>query len=166
MFKRVLVALDGSAASTAGFKAAMRLAGDQDARLVGLHVIDLATMAMELGQGFVPPSYVDALYDSLRKNGERVLARAGAAAAAAGVDFTPVIVESGSGTVAQAILAQARKSKADVIVIGTHGRRGFSRILMGSDAEAVLREATVPVLLVRKAERAARKRVAKPRRKA
>ena len=50
---------------------------------------------------------------------------------------------------ASLILAQARKSKADVIVMGTHGRRGLSRMVMGSDAEGVVREANVPVLLVR-----------------
>ena len=51
--------------------------------------------------------------------------------------------------VAHTILVQAKKQKADLIVLGTHGRRGLARVVVGSDAETVLREAAVPVLLVR-----------------
>ena len=69
----------------------------------------------------------------------------------------PLLVETRGQTVAHAILGQAQKTKADLIVLGTHGRRGLSRVLMGSDAEAVVREARVPVLLVRARERKARK---------
>jgi nucleotide-binding universal stress UspA family protein len=70
--------------------------------------------------------------------------------------------ENFSGRVADVILNEARKWRADVIVMGTHGRRGISRTLLGSDAEAVVRSATAPVLLVRgkaaAASRAARRR--------
>lgn len=166
MFKSILVALDGSAASNAGFKAALQLASDQHAKLVALNVIDDTAMAINLEGGYLPPSYVDTLYDSLRKSGETILAKAQATGRAAGVEITPVLVESRGQTVAHAILMQARKWKADVIVLGTHGRRGLSRLLVGSDAEAVLREATVPVVLVRKADPAKgatpRKRSAQP----
>jgi len=156
MFNSILVALDGSAASNAGFKSALQLASDQHASLVALHVIDNATIAVNLDNVCVPPSYVDTFYDSLRKNGESILAKAQTMARAAGVEIRPVLAESGGQTVAHAIIRQARKSKANVIVLGTHGRRGLSRIVMGSDAEAVLREATVPVILVRKPHHARR----------
>jgi hypothetical protein len=69
-----------------------------------------------------------------------------------------VLVEARAATVAHVIVQQAQKLKADVIVMGTHGRRGLRRALMGSDAEAVVREAGVPVVLVRGA--VARKRKA------
>lgn len=154
MFNSILVALDGSAASNAGFKSALELAGDQHASLVALHVIDNAAMAVNLDNVYLPPSYLDTFYDSLRKNGESILAKAQATARAAGVEITPVLTESGGRTVAHAIIRQAHKSKVDVIVLGTHGRRGLSRIVMGSDAETVLREATVPVILVRKPDHA------------
>lgn len=156
MFKSILVALDGSPTSNAGFKSALQLASDGHASLIALHVIDDAAMAIDLQGGYLPPSYVDTLYDSLRKNGETILAKAQATARAAGVEVTPILAESRGQTVAQAIIRQARKSKADVIVLGTHGRRGLSRLVMGSDAEAVLREASVPVVLVRKPEQARR----------
>lgn len=149
MFKTILVALDGSAPSNAGLRSALELAGDQQARLVGLHVIDDASMAVNLEGGYLPASYVDTLYDSLRKSGQAVLIKAQALARTAGVEMVPILVESRGQTVAHAILQQARKTKADVIVIGTHGRRGVARMLMGSDAEQVLREARVPVLVVR-----------------
>jgi nucleotide-binding universal stress UspA family protein len=158
MFKCILVALDGSAASNAGLKAAIQLASDQHASLVGLHVIDDGAITVNFEGGYVPAAYVDKLYASLRDNGRAVLAKAEAAARGAGVALKGVLVESRGQTIAEAILKQVRKAKADVIVIGTHGRRGLSRVLMGSDAEAVVRESRVPVLLVRTPERAQRKR--------
>ena len=154
MFQRILVALDGSAASNAGFKSALQLAGDQHASLLVLHVIDDTAMAVNFQDGYMPASYIDSLYESLRKNGETILAKAQATARAAGVEVTPILVESKGQAVAHAIIKQARKSKADVIVLGTHGRRGISRLVMGSDAEAVLREASVPVVLVRRPDHA------------
>jgi nucleotide-binding universal stress UspA family protein len=152
MFKSILVALDGSPTSNAGLKHAVQLASDQGARLVGLHVVDDAAITVNFEGGYVPAAYVDKLEESLRRNASSILAKAAAVAKAAGVEMKAIIAESHGRTIADAILAEARKSKADVIVIGTHGRRGISRILMGSDAEAVVREAGVPVLLVRTPE--------------
>lgn len=156
MFKSIVVALDGSTASAAGFKTALRLAADQHASLFGVHVLDSAAAIVGYEGVYVPTGYADALYRGLRKTGEAILAKAAANAGAAGVAFQPVLVDSRGQPVAQAILREARKAKADVIVIGTHGRRGLSRVLMGSDAEAVVRESAIPVLLVRSVERAKR----------
>jgi len=153
MFTRILVALDGSPTSNAGLKYGAQLAGDQRAQLVGLHVIDDAAIAVNFEGGYVPAAYVDKLEESLRRSASAILAKAQAVAKAAGVEMKAVLAESHGRTIADAILAEARKAKADVIVIGTHGRRGISRILMGSDAEAVLRGARVPVMLVRSPER-------------
>jgi nucleotide-binding universal stress UspA family protein len=158
MFKHILVALDGSAASNAGLKSALRLASDQHASITGVSVIDDAAITGNFDGAYLPASYVDVLYDSLRENGRTILAKAESAARSAGVAFVPLLVESRGQTVAHAILQQARKAKVDAIVIGTHGRRGLSRILMGSDAEAVVRESPVPVLLVRSAQRTTRGR--------
>jgi nucleotide-binding universal stress UspA family protein len=157
MFKSILVALDGSAASTAGLKAAVQLASDQRAKLVGVHVLDDAAITINFEGGYVPAAYVDKLYASLRDNGKAILAKAEAAARAAGVDMKTVLVQSRGRTIADAILGQVRKEKVDAIVIGTHGRRGLARMLMGSDAEAVVRESRVAVVLMRAQERAKRK---------
>ncbi|HET9670441.1 MAG TPA: universal stress protein [Casimicrobiaceae bacterium] len=158
MFKCILVALDGSTASNAGFKSALQLASDQQASLVALHVIDDGAITVNFEGGYVPAAYVDRMYESLRESGRAILAKAETVAKAAGAEMKTVLVETRGHTIAHAILAQARKAKADLIVIGTHGRRGLSRLLMGSDAEAVVREARVPVMLVRMPERAAHKR--------
>src|SRR6185312_3363739 len=101
MFKRILVALDGSPASNAGFASALQLAKDQHASLVALHVIDDVAMTINLGAGYLPPSYVDTLYDSLRKNGEEILAKAQSAAHAVDVPIVPALAESRAHTVAQ-----------------------------------------------------------------
>ena len=156
MFKSILVALDGSAASNAGLKAAVQLASDERAKLVGVHVIDDGAINVTFEGGYVPAAYVDKLHASLRDNGKAILAKAAAAARAAGVDMKTVLVQSRGRTIADTILGQVRKEKADSIVIGTHGRRGLARMLMGSDAEAVVRESRVPVVLVRTHERAKR----------
>ena len=150
MFRQVLVAVDGSATANRGLKAAIGLATDLHATLGIVHVIDgLAGVSYVGDMGYVPADFVDKMLDDLRKSGTRILARAQATARDSGVESKTVLAETRGGTVADTILAEARKLRADVIVLGTHGRRGLRRVLMGSDAEAVLREARIPVLLVR-----------------
>jgi nucleotide-binding universal stress UspA family protein len=150
MFEQVMVAVDGSPTSNRGLKAAIGLAVDQRAALTVVHVVDTAAGVAYAGDiSYVPASYVDDLLDDLRTNGKRVLAKAEAAARAAGVEVRSLLVEAKGGGVADAIVATSRKLRADVIVLGTHGRRGIGRMFMGSDAESIVRQATMPVLLVR-----------------
>jgi nucleotide-binding universal stress UspA family protein len=157
MFQHVLVAVDGSPTGNRGLKAAIGLASDQKATLTILHAVDdMAGVSYVGDMGYVPTGYVDKLLDDLRANGRKVLTKAEALARAGGVDANVLLVETKGRTIADVILAQARKVRADVIVLGTHGRRGLRRVVMGSDAEAVLRDARVPVLMVRSVERATR----------
>jgi len=169
MFKQILVAIDGSPVGNRGLKAAMELASGHAADLTVIHVVDDLQSVSYIGDmGYVPADYVDRVLDDLRANGRKILAKAQSAARAAGVDVKALLVESKGGSIADAILAQARKLRADTIVLGTHGRRGLRRALMGSDAEAVLRDSRVPVLLVRTLAREPAPRTAaaatKPRR--
>lgn len=171
MFKQILVAIDGSPTGNRGLKAAIELASGHAASLTVIHVVDDMQSVSYIGDmGYVPADYVDKLLDDLRANGRKILAKAEGAAHAAGVDAKTLLVESRGGSIADAILAQARKLRADTIVLGTHGRRGLRRALMGSDAEAVLRDSRVPVLLVRALAREPAARTAasdtKPRRAA
>ena len=147
MYRRILVPVDGSAASMVGLRHAIGLAKDQGARLRVLNVVDdliIAPMMME-------PSGADLTHilDSLRAEGQKVLKKAAAVAEKSAVKVEAVQVESRGRPVSDVILADARHSRADIIVMGTHGRRGLNRLLLGSDAERVLREAPVPVLLTR-----------------
>ena len=162
MFKRILVAVDGSPASNAGLAAAVELAGDQRATLIALHVVDDGTLPVNFEGVAYPPNYVDAYFEAMHKAGRKLLDKTAKTALASKLKCESVLVRSRAQTVAHVVVAQARKLRADVIVIGTHGRRGLKRILLGSDAESVVREAPVPVLLVRARERAARKPKAKP----
>ena len=130
-------------------RCAVQLAGDRRAQLVGLHVLDDAAITINFEGGYLPAAYGDKLEKSLRRNASVILAKAAAVAKAAGAQMKAVLAKSHGRTIADAILTEARKVKADVIVIGTHGRRGISRMLMGSDAEGVLRKSRVPVLLIR-----------------
>ncbi|MCC6192970.1 MAG: universal stress protein [Burkholderiales bacterium] len=164
MFKRILVAVDGSPASNAGLAAAVGFASDQRATLIALHVIDDGALPVDFEGAASSPSAVDAYFEALHKAGRKLLDKVAKTALTSGLKCESQLVRSRGRTVAQVVVAQARKLRADVIVIGTHGRRGLRRLLLGSDAESVVREATVPVLLVRVRERATRKPKAKPAR--
>jgi nucleotide-binding universal stress UspA family protein len=92
------------------------------------------------------------LVPSLREGGRRILAKAQAVAKKAGIQAKTILRERVGGPAADAIVPEARKQGADLIVIGTHGRRGVRRLVLGSDAELVVRSSPVPVLLVRSAK--------------
>jgi nucleotide-binding universal stress UspA family protein len=85
----------------------------------------------------------------LREGGRRIVARARAAAEKQGVKPKTVMREIFGGAAADVIVREARRARADLIVLGTHGRRGVRRLVLGSDAEQVVRSSRVPVLLVR-----------------
>jgi len=124
---------DGSATAERGLREAIGLAAEQKARLSLLHVEDNFPMLVEMSS---VTSYQEMLND-LRRYGEDVLAKAKRAAAEAGVQADTLLREVTQGRI------------AGLIVMGTHGRRGFSRLTLGSEAERVVRSSTMPVLLVR-----------------
>ena len=88
----------------------------------------------------------------LRENGGRLLEEAKGTAKAAGVEADTVLYDRLSGEVHELVIREAAEWPADLIVLGTHGRRGVGRAVLGSSAEHILRHATVPVLLVRAPE--------------
>lgn len=144
MYTTILSPVDGSESAQRGAQEAIRLAKDQQAQLRFLCVIDTYMPALD------PEIAFDVgVIESLRKWGEKILGESMAAAAAAGVAAESALVETAGGRVAELIVEQARQWPAAIIVMGTHGRRGFNHLLMGSDAEAVIRLSPVPVLLVK-----------------
>ena len=149
MYKRILVPVDGSDTSMLGLTHAIGLAKEQKAQLRILNVVDdliIAPVMME-PTGAADLSF---LVDSLRAEGRKVLDEAAAVARKGGTRAETVQAENRGRIVSDVILADAKRSKCDLIVMGTHGRRGLNRLLLGSDAERVLRESRVPVLLTRK----------------
>jgi nucleotide-binding universal stress UspA family protein len=161
VFRRILVPIDGSPTSRRGLDEAIALAKDQSARICLLHVIDQRVVTQSFDATlYAPANYVDDFLKALRNQGKRLLARSEAKIRKARIKVDPVLVGT-LGGVADAILAQAKKWKADVIVLGTHGRRGVSRLVLGSDAEGVVSGARVPVLLVRSPVGTRRRRASK-----
>jgi nucleotide-binding universal stress UspA family protein len=147
-YRRILVAVDGSTASAKGLREALRLAKAERARLSILHVVDEYPAFAAL-DGLMAGAPGADLVPALREGGKRVLARAKSTAEKAGVPAKAILREMLSGPAAYPIVREAKKVGADLIVLGTHGRRGVRRLVLGSDAEQVVRTAPVPVLLVR-----------------
>ena len=145
-YKRILVPVDGSQTSNAGLREAIGLAKEAGARLQLVHIVDQHTVVM---MGVESAYYIDDMMQSAKKSGQRLLKRAVERAAKAGVQASGVLLETLTGPAADPIVRQAKKWGADLIVLGTHGRRGVRRLVMGSDAEQVVRNAPVPVMLVR-----------------
>ena len=146
-YRRILVAVDGSPASAKGLREAIRLADQEGAQLFILHVVDEFYAFANL-DGMAPG--VD-LVPVFREGAQRVLNKAKALAAKAKLRVRAVMRETVGGPAADVIVREAKKQRADLIVLGTHGRRGVRRLVLGSDAEQVVRTASVPVLLVRAA---------------
>ena len=143
-YRRILVAVDGSPTSTKGLREAIRLAKAERAELCILHVVNETVPYTPLAGA--PPINLIAL---LLGSGRALLKKAQAQARKQGVEAKTIIVESTQRDAAGTIVAQARKRRAELIVLGTHGRRGMLRLVLGSDAEQVVRTAPAPVLLVR-----------------
>lgn len=144
MYKRILCPIDGSSTSNRGVQEAVRLAKDQSANLRFIHIIDTYVPIVD-GVGSLIP--VD-MSDILEKNAEEVIEEAEKTAKAAGVNADSKIAKILGGRPSKEIVKQANDWSADIIVMGTHGLRGISRVIMGSDAENVVRTSSVPVMLV------------------
>ena len=147
-YKKILVAVDGSAASSKGLREAIRLAKAERSRIIVLHVVDEYPAFAVLDGMMAGAPGVD-LVPWLREGGKRVLARAKSVVDKSRLPVTAILRETIGGPAAGPIVREARKQRADLIVLGTHGRRGVRRLVLGSDAEQVVRTASVPVLLVR-----------------
>ena len=145
MYERILVPIDGSATARRGLNEAIDLAKRLGSKLQLLHVVDARLLIPEVSV-FAPPVQ---LLDDWRAAGEKLLAEAVDHARASGVPAEGQVLCDPGLRVCDLILNAARGPGVGLIVMGTHGRRGLRRLTLGSDAELVLRESPVPVLLVR-----------------
>lgn len=146
MFKRILVAVDASQTGELALETAIRLATESQAQLRIVHVVDTANI--NIGAELADQYKVS---ESLVDNAQKILNPAERIADAAGVaaEASLITIDVLNKRIPEAIADDAEAWSADLIVIGTHGRRGLSRLLLGSVAEGVTRLATKPVLLVR-----------------
>jgi nucleotide-binding universal stress UspA family protein len=141
MYAEVLVPTDGSPASDAAIEHAIALADRYDARLHALYVVDgAAYSSLEAG--------AEVVVEALESEGEEATGRVADAAADAGVECVTTVT---SGTAYRSIHEYVDANDIDVVVMGTHGRQGLDRYLLGSVTERVVRTSDVPVLTVRQA---------------
>lgn len=146
MYKRILVAVDGSSTSNRALGAAIGLAQDCGARLRLVHVVD--EMAFLSGYDQFG-GYSGDLIRVMRETGTKVLNDAGADTKAAGVEADSMLFDKFGEHLGEAVAKAARMWNADLVVVGTHGRKGIGRLLLGSGADQIIRLAPVPVQVVR-----------------
>jgi nucleotide-binding universal stress UspA family protein len=147
MYKKILVPVDGSDTSNRALEEAIKLAKEQQAALRLIHVLDETTVYMMAETPYPIADYLK----MIREVGQKVLSACATTAAEAGlkVDTRLVVIERLAQRICDAVNEEAKRWPADLIVIGTHGRRGFNHLLLGSVAEGVIRLATNPVLICR-----------------
>jgi nucleotide-binding universal stress UspA family protein len=146
MYKRVLVPLDGSRLAEGILPLVLLIAGPLDLEVMLVRVVRPITPQALEGTG---PSMVDVVAAQLEEARE-YLAAVAANLRERGVR---VMIEARAGEPVTELVAAAREPGADLIAMTTHGRSGFGRLLFGSVAEAVLRQAKIPVLMMRPTER-------------
>ncbi|MDB5924191.1 MAG: hypothetical protein JWN13_3127 [Betaproteobacteria bacterium] len=152
MYERILVPVDGSEISTRGLQEAIKLSKALGGQLRLVHIVDDSALALNPETGIAAAPLVE----DFAEGGKEILEQARKVAVAAGVNAEVVLHENFTGRVADLIVAEARKWRAELIVMGTHAHGGIRHAVLGSDAEAVLHGAEVPVLLVRSSERKAK----------
>ena len=144
MYTRILVAVDGSNTSRRAFEAALDLAKSNGAVLRPFYVVENTPMYFE-APGYDP----SILRDRLVEEGKELRAEFSKVMAEHGVKGDPAVAEASAiGDVSEVVLKAAAEFDADLLVMGTHGRRGFQRLILGSVAERCVRQATLPVLLI------------------
>jgi nucleotide-binding universal stress UspA family protein len=136
---------DFSRASTHAFKRAVEMAKANRAELLILHVLAFPDPMM-MTDGYVAPSVYDDMEAAARAGAQKQLRRLAERAKRSGARVKPILLE---GVAHERIAQAARSRKADLVVIGTHGRTGFARFFLGSVASRVLAIAPCPVLTVR-----------------
>ena len=142
--RRIVHPSDFSRASGTAFLKAVALAKENRAELLLVHVLLPPTPF--IGDGYVSPKTYDELEAAARRGGQRQLAKLVAKAQKAGVRVKALLLE---GVPYDQIVRAAKSKRADLIVMGTHGRTGLSKFFMGSVAERVIPLAPCPVLTVR-----------------
>lgn len=145
MFKNILLPTDGSQGVARALDCAVAIALKFGAKIHVLHVIEVVWLV------FNYPEYSglidERIGDKLREGGVQIVEDTVESIRAAGIEAVEGSVREGSP--AEVILQYARENAIDLIVMGTHGRRGLNRLLLGSVAEEVVRRSEVPVLTVR-----------------
>jgi nucleotide-binding universal stress UspA family protein len=148
MYKRILVAVDDSTLAEAALQEALGLAKAHSAQVRVVHAVESPYTYPEswYAEG---REDLERLRQIWRQAGQRVLERADVVARQAGVRIESALLELDGHRVSEVIVGEATQWQADLVVAGTHGRRGVEHLFLGSVAEAIARKAPGSVLLVR-----------------
>jgi len=138
-FSSILVPVDGSPPSNAAVKLALQLASANHAKLVFCHVI-APPLPMHDAGGFAREQIVE----EEKTRGNEILDAAAKAAADAGVKASTELL---MGSVGEAVIAAAQEQGSDVVVMGSHGRSGIARAVLGSKTADVVSRSALPVLV-------------------
>lgn len=147
MYKRILVATDGSTLSKKAVSSAIDLAASCDAQLVALKVVPRYPQAYFEGSIPLSGEEISRIETQWSESAQVQLAAVEKAAKAKNVSAKTITVKS--DVVSDAIIAAAKKHKADLIVMASHGRKGIKRLLLGSETQQVLTHSHIPVLVLR-----------------
>lgn len=144
MYSKILVPIDGSGPAARGLEEALAMSCSAKTHIVLLHVVNHLPTVLDAGT----PEAAEVRRRQLMKEGESLLDRAYQRCIDAGASCEAILREVPSERVADVIVAEAAGQHCQLIVMGTHGRTVLSRLALGSDAELVVRHASVPVLVV------------------
>ncbi len=144
MLRRIMVATDGSDVSLHAAETAVNLAKIAGAGVTAIYVLDMQRLNQLHGYTSFP-GLKDKLLELMRKEGEKATAEVEQMALDAGVDYDRVLAE---GNPAEEIIRLSLERGMDLLIMGSIGRSGLAKILLGSVAEKVVRQSLVPVLLV------------------
>lgn len=149
MYKRILVALDGSRSARLALNEALTLARAADAALMAASVAERDLPVVDPMPGVIETQEAQAFDLSGEAAAQRELDYAGRLCVLLEVRGVTQIVDAHGASIPDALLQASQAFEADLIVMGTHGRRSVRRHLLGSVAETVLRSSAVPVLMMR-----------------
>ncbi len=147
MYKRILVATDGSALSKKAVRSAIGLATALDASMVALYVVPRYPVSYFEGGITISMQDIARTEKQWSDKGQAVVDAVQLDAQAVGVKVKAVVTQS--DLVAESIMSAAKKYKCDLVVMASHGRKGIKRVLLGSETQHVLTHSTVPVLVLR-----------------
>ena len=147
MYKKILVATDGSKLSQKAVTHALASAVLSDAELVAIKVIPRVQQTYYEGAIPLNDQETKRILATWRHDAETLLSQVVALGKRKGVVVKPVVVSS--DLVAETLIKTALKTKADLIVMASHGRRGISRLLLGSETNHVLTHSSIPVLVIK-----------------
>jgi nucleotide-binding universal stress UspA family protein len=147
MYKKLLVATDGSTLSKKAVRSAVELAESLGAELVALYVVPSYPVSYFEGGVTISTQEIARTEKQWADQGQAIVDAVKTSAEAQGLKAKAVVARS--NLVAEAILSAAKRHKCDLIVMASHGRRGLKRILLGSETQHVLTHSSIPVLVLR-----------------